>query len=154
MGKKRKVVLPNEILFDRVKELVAEGHSITFRVKGNSMNPFLMDGRDEVVISSFREKDIRPGVIILAKDIFDRVMLHRVIGVRGGIIEMMGDGNCYGTEISDFGRIAGIVTGVVRNGQRISCRSKGWNFFSSFWNIARPVRRWLLAVWRRILRKI
>lgn len=154
MDESRKVVLPNDVLFGRVKELVAEGHRVTFRVKGNSMNPFLVDSRDEAVVSPFERKEVCPGCIILAKDMIGRVILHRVIAVRGDVIEMMGDGNCYGTEITSWDRIAGLITAVVRSGKQISCRSRRWKTVSFLWMKCRPVRRWLLAIWRRILREI
>lgn len=154
MNKIRKVALPNEILFERVKELVADGHSVTFRVKGNSMNPFLLDCRDEAVVSPFEKKDIVPGIVILAEDMNGRIILHRVIGVNGDAIKMMGDGNCRGTERTDFSRVAGIVKEVIRNGRQISCEGWGWRFTSVCWNKLRPFRRWMLAFWKRILRKI
>lgn len=150
----RKVALPNEEMFDRIKELVAAGHHVTFRVKGNSMNPFLLDGRDEAMVSPFKEKEIIPGVLILAKDHAGRVILHRVIRINKENIVMMGDGNCHGTEVTRIDMVAGIVTGVVRKGKRISCRSWQWKLASLLWSILTPVRRWALAIWRRVFLKI
>lgn len=145
----RKIKLPNELLFNRIKELVGEGHSVTFRVKGNSMNPFLIDQRDEVTVSPFQNEDLRPGSIILAKDRSNRIILHRVIAIQGNKIKMMGDGNPHGTETTEAEQVAGIVTEVIRKGKKISCQDKGWKTASYWWNVLRPLRRWLLGIWRR-----
>lgn len=154
MDDRKRVVLPNVELFERIKELVSEGHQVKFRVKGDSMNPFLIGSRDEAVVSPFTKEDIVPGTVILAKDKTGRIILHRVIRVNDTEIEMMGDGNCLGTEMTDLEHVAGVITEVVRNGRLVSCRGRGWRMASYLWGIFRPVRRWTLAFWRRILRKI
>ena len=38
--------IPNEILLPEVARLIKEGHTVTITVRGNSMNPFLVDRRD------------------------------------------------------------------------------------------------------------
>ena len=35
--------IPNEILLPEVARLIKEGHTVTITVRGNSMNPFLVD---------------------------------------------------------------------------------------------------------------
>lgn len=150
MNEVRKVKLPNGELFEQIRSLVAEGHRVTFRVKGNSMNPFLVGCRDEVTVSPFESVEIVPGALILARDRMGRVILHRVVRVRGEEVVLMGDGNCRGEETTDRDNIAGLITEVVRNGRLISCRSRKWKACSAAWKALRPVRRWMLAIWRRV----
>ena len=40
----------NDILLSEVAGLLCEGKTVTIPVRGNSMRPFLADGRDSVVL--------------------------------------------------------------------------------------------------------
>ena len=53
--------IPNEILLPEVARLIKEGHTVTITVRGNSMNPFLVDRRDRVmgVMTEAMRKDKR-----------------------------------------------------------------------------------------------
>lgn len=150
MSEPRKVIVSNQELFEQIRALVAEGHRVTFRVKGNSMNPFLVDLRDEAVVSPFERGDIVPGVLVLARDTLGRIVLHRVVRAEGEKIVLMGDGNCFGEETTSLADIAGMITEVIRNGRRISCDSRSWKWSSALWKALKPVRRWMLAIWRRM----
>lgn len=46
----RKRIIPNEVLLPEVARLISEGHTVTLTVRGNSMNPFLVDRRDRIVL--------------------------------------------------------------------------------------------------------
>ena len=50
-----KKLIPNEVLLPEVARLISEGHTVTLTVRGNSMNPFLVDRRDSIVLGSFAE---------------------------------------------------------------------------------------------------
>ena len=45
----QKKIIPNEVLLPEVARLISEGHTVTLTVRGNSMNPFLVDRRDRIV---------------------------------------------------------------------------------------------------------
>ena len=69
-----------EIIRDAVK-LVDEGLAVTLPVKGRSMLPFILGGRDSVVLT--RPVDIREGDVVLARIDGRRFVLHRVIEIAG-----------------------------------------------------------------------
>lgn len=146
----RKVTLPNEELLSEVARLIARGQHVRLRVRGNSMNPFFVDRRDEVVLSPFDREDLIPGKIILARDKYHRFVLHRIIKITSTYIILMGDGNIKGTEDILYEDVVGIVTSAIRNNKEIRCEGVWWDFFSSTWKYLLPVRRWLLAIWRRL----
>lgn len=150
MSEPRRVSLPNEPLLTQVGELIAAGHNVTIRVRGNSMNPFFVDRRDEVVLSPFQKEDLKPGVIILARDEYSRFVLHRIIKTERDQLILMGDGNIKGIEHTYPKDVLGMVTGGVRNGKQIKCSGKKWERASNTWRRLLPVRRWILAVWRRL----
>ena len=53
--------IPNEILLPEVARLIKEGHTVTITVRGNSMNPFLVDRRDRVTLGDFTTGRHRTG---------------------------------------------------------------------------------------------
>lgn len=146
----RTLSVPNEVLLPQVAELIREGHRVTIKVRGNSMNPYLVDRRDEVVLSPFTKEDLQVGAVILALVEDGRFILHRIVAVRNGEITMMGDGNWCGTERTVPDNVLGLVTSVIRKGKVRNCTSGYWKIYSKAWMTTRPLRRWLLALWRRI----
>lgn len=150
MSELRRVSLPNEPLLLQVGELVSSGHNVTIRVRGNSMNPFFVDRRDEVILSPFTKEELKPGVIVLARDESSRFVLHRIIKISGDDLILMGDGNSKGVEYTTPEQVLGVVRKAIRKGREINCYGRKWEFLSSLWRVLLPVRRWLLAVWRRV----
>ena len=65
--------------------------SVTFVVRGISMNPLLVSGRDMVVLVPPRTPQIGDGVLAEIKE--RTYALHRVIAVKDGGYTMQGDGN-------------------------------------------------------------
>lgn len=123
--------------------------SVTFIVRGFSMRPFLEDGRDKVVLSPPREPKI--GDVVLAEISEKRYALHRVIKVENGIYTMRGDGNPPRmTEQFTQDKIIGLADGFIRKGKFVSTDSRQWRCYSAVWNILKPLRRILLAIYRRI----
>ena len=150
MGEIRRVFIPNEVLLTQVGELVSGGHHVSIIVRGNSMNPFFVDRRDEVVLSPFTKEDIRVGKVILARDEYGRFILHRIIRIEGEDIVMMGDGNLKGVEHTKPNDILGLVTAGIRKGKHVKCSGFCWQLYSRLWVALCPLRRWLLALWRRL----
>ena len=123
--------------------------SVTFIVRGFSMRPFLEDGRDKVILSPPREPKI--GDVVLAEISEKRYALHRVIKVENGIYTMRGDGNPLRmTEQFTQDKIIGLADGFIRKGKFVSTDSRQWRCYSAVWNILKPLRRILLAIYRRI----
>ena len=123
--------------------------SVTFVVRGFSMRPFLEDGRDKVILVPPREPKI--GDVVLAEVREQTYALHRVIKIDNGLYTMRGDGNPLRmTEIFTYDKIIGIADGFVRKGKNVNTSSFKWRCYSAIWNILKPARRILLAIYRRI----
>ena len=71
--------IPNEILLPEVARLIKEGHTVTITVRGNSMNPFLVDRRDRVTRGDFTTEQLQPCVAVLARHPSERNVFHRLI---------------------------------------------------------------------------
>ena len=127
--------------------------SVTFTVHGRSMHPLIGDGRDQVELVPPLEP--RVGQVVLAQIHPRTYALHRIIAIDGDTITMQGDGN-PNTHIETFKRsdIVGTATAFIRKGKRISTDSRPWRTYSAAWMFLRPLRRYLLGFYHRIIMKI
>ena len=138
----------NEIIEEAVR-LVREGVNVTLPVKGRSMLPFIIGGKEGVILR-------RPGVIdvgdvVLAWVDGNRYVIHRIIRIDGDRITLMGDGNVGVTEHCLLGDIKARVTLVVSADNKERDLHNRWRMLAArLWYWLRPVRRVLLAIYRRV----
>lgn len=144
--------IPNLVLLNEVERLIADGHSVTLTIRGDSMNPFLVDGRDQVVLSPFKDKDIVPGAVVLAREEGGRILLHRIISRQNHRLILQGDGNIGYTEQTTISDVLGLLTKIIRKGKYYSCNEGFWIWYSQLWTFCRPLRRELLRMIRFINR--
>ena len=141
----------NHLFMQEIRRLFNEEgkKSVTFIVRGFSMRPFLENGRDKVILVPPRKPKI--GDVVLAEIMEKRYALHRIISIKDGVYTMQGDGNpkrmkeCFTEE-----KIIGFADAFVRKGKYVSVRSFKWRTYSFVWKMAKPFRRVLLAIYRRI----
>ncbi|WP_394369825.1 hypothetical protein [Caecibacteroides pullorum] len=114
------------------------------------MNPFIVDRRDRVVLSPCTDAQLQPGAVVLALTDDHRYVLHRIVCRRGDELTLLGDGNLHQTERTDTGRVVGLLTAVIRKGRTYPTDGAVWLRYSRWWRRLTPVRRWLLAIYRRI----
>lgn len=123
--------------------------SVIFVVRGFSMRPFLENGRDKVILTPPRQARI--GDVVLAEVREQTYALHRVIKIENGTYTMRGDGNpLWMTEQFTQDKIIGIADGFIRKGKEVSTDSCKWKLYSATWNALKPLRRILLAIYRRL----
>lgn len=142
------VELPNDVFLGSVIELLAEGHTATLRVRGNSMRPFLEDRRDSIVLTAVTH--INVGDPVLAEIQPGKYVFHRIIAIDGDHVTLMGDGNVSGTEHCTKADIKANACTLIRKGKAYSTDGKRWQRYSRRWLRLTPIRRWLLAIYRRI----
>lgn len=146
----RREVVANNILIPEIGQLVSEGHVVTLMVKGASMSPFMVDMRDAVELGPFDPDAIKPGDVVLAKVGKEQYVLHRVIRREGDWLILKGDGNVSNCERCSLSDVLALMYSIHRKGKVIGVRSCKWRIYSCVWMFLSPLRRWLLAIWRRI----
>lgn len=147
----RTLILPNEKLIPTIACEVREGSTVTLRLFGNSMLPFLHDGRDKGLLTAPQTPHV--GEPILARVAPDTYVLHRIVAIDGDQLTLLGDGN-LATEHCTVSDIQASVVGFYRKGSTHLDRVDGrkWRIYSAIWMFLRPIRRYLLAIYRRIIR--
>jgi len=144
MLKNPSITLPNDVLLEEVSSLLDKGKDVVLPAKGSSMLPFIRDGRDCVRLR--KHGQVRIGDIVLARVPTGNWVLHRVFGIDGGKITLMGDGNLKGTENCTLNDIAGTVEAIIDEKGREKMPSDG-----RFWKSLLPVRRYVLGIYRRLI---
>ena len=142
----------NEIINEAVR-LVRDGVSVTFPVKGRSMIPFIIGGRDSVVLQ--KPDNLKAGHVVLAQVGPEHYVVHRITAIGpDGRITLMGDGNICGTESCSLNDVLARATHVVDPQGRRRTLDSGWQLFKArVWYVIRPLRRIILAVLRRVNKK-
>lgn len=145
----RAMQFPNELLIPEIIRFMEEGHTVTLRLKGFSMRPFLEDNRDKALMTLATNPQV--GDPVLA-EVGDRhYVLHRIIRIDGDRVTLRGDGN-LGIERCRLQDVKGAVIGFYRKGRTTLDRTDGykWKVYSWIWTRLFPFRRYLLAFYRRI----
>ena len=139
----------NAVILPEAIRIVNEGHTVTLPLKGFSMRPFLEDGRDKALLT--KVITLKVGDPVLAETYPSHYVLHRIIKIDGDNVVLRGDGN-LSNEYCRVEDVKAAVIGFYRKGRTTLDRTDGrkWRIYSFFWMHLSPVRRYLLAFYRRI----
>ncbi len=133
-------IIDNRELFSVVRDELLEGNTVRVAVRGQSMLPFFMSG-STIELRPVAYGDIRKYNVVLA-DAGRSFVVHRIIAVDNERVTLLGDGNIIGTEVVEREKIYGIV----------DC-SRLHIALAKVWVWLRPVRRYPLAILRRVCPK-
>ncbi len=139
----------NAEFLPEVVKMLNEGHTVTLRLRGYSMRPFLENDRDKALL--VKPSNIKVGDPVLAEIAPRHFVLHRIDKIEGDNIILRGDGN-LGVEHCKKENIVGAVIGFYRKGRKKMDKtdSRKWKLYSFLWTKLLPIRRYLLGVYRRI----
>ena len=79
-------------------------------------------------------------------------MLHRVEKVDGNMLILMGDGNLIGRERCRREDVIGKAVKIMKKDREIDCQSPSHLRKAAIWRSLLPIRRYLLAIYRRLYR--
>ena len=141
--------MTDEAIIQEAIKLVNEGLSVTFPVRGRSMLPFIIGGRESEILE--HPSSVKVGDVVLAWVEGSRYVVHRVISIQGNRLTLMGDGNIAGTERCLKDDVKALATHVVNaKGQRHPLDSPWRKRWARLWFALRPVRRYLLYIYRKV----
>nr|WP_308536597.1 S24 family peptidase [uncultured Prevotella sp.] len=146
---KSELLLSNAELLPEIVKLLNEGHTVTLKLKGKSMRPFLEDNRDMALLT--KPKQIEEGEPVLAEIEPGHYVLHRIVKLRDENITLLGDGNLT-PEHCTKQNVVGTVIGFYRKSRTELDKIDGkkWKTYSYIWMHLYPIRRYILALYRRI----
>ncbi len=135
-------------IIDEVIRLVDEGVSVTLPVTGQSMLPFLVGGRNSVILQ--KPEHPQKGDVVLARIEERRYVLHRIVSIVDENVTMMGDGNLSGVEHCLLSDIKALATHIVDGSKKYYLYNRKRRFIAVLWYQLRPIRKYLLAIYKRL----
>ncbi|MGN0334692.1 MAG: S24/S26 family peptidase [Lachnospiraceae bacterium] len=150
-GEKR-LILPNEELFDAMEELLQENYQVAFTVTGNSMWPLLCHGRDSAVMEKCSPDTLRKGDIVLFHATKDQYLFHRITSLTPELFETTGDGNCFRDGYFRRDAVIARAVKVIRKENVFELTSFRWKALARIWMALYPVRGILIRGWKYIKR--
>ncbi len=147
----KRIHFQNEAIIPQIIALLDSGHTVTLMLRGISMRPFLEDNRDKALLK--KAGNVNVGDVVLAEISPKRYVLHRLTEIEGDRVVLMGDGN-LGTEQCRMSDIHGYAIGFYRKGRSKIERTDSvkWKTYSFLWMHLRPIRRYLLFLYRITLK--
>ena len=129
-----------------LEEYLNRKGTLVYTNVGTSMMPLLREHRDIMIIRKKGPERCRKYDAVLYRA-GEKYILHRVLQVRPDDYVICGDHNFRKeTGITD-GQILGIMTGIVRNGKQIDCRTNRlYRAYAHLWVDFFPIRARILFV--------
>ena len=148
-----KMVVNNDTFFSDVLKVLDQGRRVTIPVKGYSMLPFIRGGKDLVVLEK-ADGDLKADDIVLfhiGPEDGGRYVMHRILSIDGDAVDIMGDGVPKNHEHVRRNQIFAKAVEILRGGTRSvdpysPCELRKVHF----WQGIRPVRRYLLFIYRHL----
>ena len=140
--------MPNDnFIIEEAIRLVDEGVSVTLPVNGWSMLPFIIGGRESVILQ--KPVELKVGDVVLAWVDDGRYVVHRIIRISGDEVTLMGDGNLAGTEHCKLTDVKAKATHVVDAKEHQHYLYTPWRCRATkMWWRLRPIRRYILAIYK------
>jgi hypothetical protein len=139
----------DRVIIEEASRLVSEGVCVTLPVNGQSMLPFIIGGKESVILQ--KPVNLQVGHVVLAWADGNHYVVHRITQIDGSAVTLMGDGNLVGTEHCQLSDVRALATHVVDSkGRKHDLYSKWRMRGVSLWNLLHPLRRYILGIYRRL----
>ena len=135
------------------EEEIEKSGKIIYTNVGDSMMPFIKQGRDVLVISRAEGRLKRYDVPLYKRD-SGQYVLHRILKVRENDYVICGDNRCsreYG--ITDR-HIIGVLTGIIRDGREIPVTDRKYRIYVHLWCDFFPVRAFIIRIRQFLKRRL
>lgn len=137
-----------------LRELLAQGQSVSLTVTGESMSPFLRHGRDQIRLAAVTAPSQR-GDMVFFRRRNGQYIMHRVLRrMPDGNYAIIGDGQQQVESPIAPEQIFAVVTQVCRKGVWLGPESFWWRFFAGPWLTLLPLRPLLRRMARFIPEKL
>ena len=147
------ITVDNNKLIGEVRDLLKTIPRVVLPVKGASMLPFIIGSRESLELVRW-DQEFNIGDIVLAWA-NDQYVIHRIISFEGDDFTLMGDGNLVGTESCKRKDIVAKAEYLIdKHGKKHYLYTPRRLQAYRLWNRLKPVRRWILAIYKRTYLKL
>ena len=135
------------------EEEIEKSSKIIYTNVGDSMMPFIKQGRDVLVISRAEGRLKRYDVPLYKRD-SGQYVLHRILKVRENDYVICGD-NRWNREYGITDRhIIGVLTGIIRDGREIPVTDRKYRIYVHLWCDFFPVRAFFIRIRQFLKRRL
>ena len=127
-----------------IGEIVDNGGKVRFTVTGNSMFPHFVSRRDTVLAE--KALDIKKHDIVLHRRSSGEYILHRVVSVRGDMLDIAGDNEIVIEKGVCKSQVIAKVCEFTRKGKTTSVNSFPYKLYSALWVAVLPIRYVILNI--------
>ncbi len=146
------ITTDEEHIFDLI-DRARQGNIVRIIGLGNSMRPFLKDGRDFIdLIAVTQDTELKKNDVIFYKSHAGIYVLHRIYSVSDEGYFPNGDGNLCLEPLLKRENIYLKATGYVRKGKYVSIDSVWYQCYFRIWTKLFPIRTFLLRWYSRFCR--
>ena len=124
-----------------IEEALEGGKEVIFTVTGHSMAPLLRHGRDKICLVKTGGQILHKYDLPLYVRPDGKYILHRIIGVKKEGYVAAGDHQGSKEFPVLPGQVIGVVKGIWRDEQYISCDDFRYRLYSRLWVFLFPIRR-------------
>lgn len=137
-----------------IEKLLEQGKRLRIKPRGYSMYPLIVPGRDEVFVERVSPESLRRGDVVLYRRMDENILvLHRIWKRKGDAFFLVGDNQKEIEGPLEASQIKGKMTGILRNGHKISSLNVIYLLYSHIWLWLRPCRPQISRVIHKIRRR-
>ena len=128
-----------------IEETLKNGGTFEIGIRGTSMLPLLVEGRDTVVLAA-AEQELKKYDIPLYRRTDGAFVLHRVIKADAGRYTMCGDNQWVKEEGIEHSQIVGKVVSINRKGKSFPVTDRKYRLYCRLWQFLLPIRKYIVKV--------
>ena len=135
-----------------LREILGTGKEVSLTITGNSMSPFLVHERGEILISP-PDGNWKKGDMAFYQRTNGQYVMHRIIGEKEGRYICLGD-NTITLEYISPEQMIGMVSAFKRGEKRIEVCNRYYKLYCFIWVLVSPVRIFLFKGKNKLFRWI
>lgn len=126
---------------DSIIEETLKNNDIKIKPQGYSMYPFIVPGRDSVVLTGIENPEsLRRGDVVLYRRQEGILVLHRIWKVKKDGLYMVGDNQSDIEGPIKKEQVKALLVSIEKKGKYISSRNLWYRTCSGIWLVLRPLR--------------
>lgn len=129
--------------------LLESGHKLKIEPQGRSMAPFLLGGRDEVILGPVNGRKLKRRDIVLYPVEGGIHVLHRIHHINASGVYTLGDAHTVIEGPYSPESMLAVADAIIRKGKTVSCSGRGYNLLAETWLRMRPFRGFAFWVLQR-----
>ena len=133
-----------------IEKLLEEQNIVCTKVRGYSIYPFLLPGRDEVYVEKAKIEELKRGDVVLYRREHGILVLHRIWKRKGMAFYLVGDNQSEVEGPLDAQQMKGKMIAFTKNGKKSSVENISYRMISRIWLFLRPFRPMISKVIHRV----